>query len=557
MKVLTRIAAAAAGILALAASLAAAQGTPAATRGDIHGRVVNAATKTPLGGATIEATIGGATAPLARALSTANGSFRIPNLGLGRYSIMIRVLGYRPVEVQAVDIVSAAPRTDVGTVALTAAPLELQAVEVIVHREDVQLAPDRNTFVVRDMPSTRGGNALDVLRNVPAVDVDLDNIVSLRGNSGVTVQINGRPSPMKPAQLGNFLSTLPADMVDKIEVIPNPSARDDPTGVAGIINIVLKQEADAGTNGGLLLTGGTTGQVNVGGNLGYDHGPLTFYGSYGFMRDRRPRSESLFRENDYLSPITYLDETGSRVSKPLAHTITSSATYALRKTDELSLDVTYSTRNQAEVNGITYRDLNSARILTGVSDRTTTGQGTESGFEGAFGYKHSFATKGHRLQAEVSADRNTEGGPSSVLSRTLTLDGAPTGTSAFETQNSYEHPHQNVLKIDYVRPLASLLRIETGYKGSMQQFHTTLDTRILDNASGAFVPDTNRINEFTFDEAVNAGYAMMSAQRGKFQLQGGLRAEHASSQFHLTTRGAQYDNSYNSIFPSALVGVQP
>jgi len=83
-------------------------------------------------------------------------------------------------------------------VSLTAAPLELQAAVVTAVRPDVQLAPDRSTFVVRDMPTTRGGSALDVLRNVPAVDVDIDNVVSLRGNSGVIVQINGRPSPMKP-----------------------------------------------------------------------------------------------------------------------------------------------------------------------------------------------------------------------------------------------------------------------------------------------------------------------------------------------------------------------
>jgi outer membrane receptor protein involved in Fe transport len=108
------------------------------------------------------------------------------------------------------------------------------------------------------MPTTRGGTALDVLRNVPSVDVDIDNVVSLRGNTGVVIQINGRPSPLKPAQLGNFLAQLSADMVDRVEVIPNPSARDDPEGVAGIINIVLKQKPDIGTSGGLTLAGGTT-----------------------------------------------------------------------------------------------------------------------------------------------------------------------------------------------------------------------------------------------------------------------------------------------------------
>ena len=176
----------------------AAQVTTPPRRGEIRGVAVNATTKAAIPNANIEVTIAGAATPAGRAVTTADGTFRIQSLALGRYRVLIRALGYRPVEVQAVDIVSASPRTDIGTVALTASAVELQAVEVIVHRQDVLLAPDRNTFVVKDMPTTRGGNALDVLRNVPAVDVDIDNVVSLRGSSGVTIQINGRPSPMKP-----------------------------------------------------------------------------------------------------------------------------------------------------------------------------------------------------------------------------------------------------------------------------------------------------------------------------------------------------------------------
>jgi hypothetical protein len=311
----------------------------------------------------------------------------------------------------------------------------------------VLLAPDRNTYVVKDMPTTRGGNALDVLRNVPAVDVDIDNVVSLRGSSGVTIQINGRPSPMKPAQLGNYLAQLPADMIDKVEIIPNPSARDDPTGTAGIINITLKQKADAGTSGGLTLSGGTTGQVNAGGNFGYERGPLTFYGSYGFLRDRRPRTESIFRQNNYLDPITFLDESGTRLQRPFAHTLTSSVTYALQDEDELSLDIMYSTRDQDDSYGITYRDLNSAGILTGLSERLTTGRGNESSFETALGYKRNFARKGHRLSAEASVVRDAEGGPSDVTARALTLSGAPLGPSALETSTAWEHPRENNVKV--------------------------------------------------------------------------------------------------------------
>ena len=230
-------------LFVLADHSAQAQGAFPQRRGEIRGLVVNAAAKAAIPGATVEVTLAGAETPAGRAVTAANGTFRVIGLALGRYRVFIRALGFRPVEVQAVDIVSASPRTGIGSIAPTVTAIELQAVEVIVNKQDVLLAPDRNTFTVKDMPTTRGGNALDVLKNVPSVDVDIDNIVSLRGNSAVTVQINGRPSPMKPAQLGNYLSQLPADMVAKEEIIPNPSAR-NPTGSAGIINLVMKQKAD-------------------------------------------------------------------------------------------------------------------------------------------------------------------------------------------------------------------------------------------------------------------------------------------------------------------------
>ncbi|MEO8337396.1 MAG: outer membrane beta-barrel family protein [bacterium] len=538
---------------ALSVVLHAVAAVTATAQGVILGRVVNAASRTPIAVAAVDVAIVGATASVARASSSADGTFRIQGLRPGRYRAQIRALGYRPWDIATITITAAAPTVDVGTIALTPAPLELQAVEVTTKRQDVQLAPDRNTYVVRDMPTTKGGNVLDVLRNVPSVDVDIDNVVSLRGNSGVTVQINGRPSPMKPGQLGNFLAQLPADMVDKVEVIPNPSARDDPTGVSGIINIVMRQETDAGTSGGLTLAGGTTGQVNAGGHFGYERGPLSFYGSYGFLRDRRPRSEAIYRENRFAAPLTYLEESVTRLQKPLAHTLTGSAGYKLGPHDDVSLDMLFSTRVQDERFGVFYRDLDAARTITALSDRTTSGTGHESSFETAFGYKHAFAQKGHKLSSELNLVRDREGGPSSVASRDLSLGGTPLGLSAIEDQTSWERPQENYLKVDYTRPLASGVRMETGYKGSLQRFHTTLDTRVLDNALGSFFPDTTRISDFTYDQLVNAAYGVVSAQRGKFQLQGGLRAEHASTQFHLTKRDATFDNGYNSVFPSALV----
>ena len=537
----------------------AAQSTPATTPtanpngGEIRGRVTNGASKTAIGIATVEVTSAGAATPVGRASTGADGSFVVDGLPPGRYRVRIRALGYAPRVLPALDISSSSPNVDVGTVTLSAVAVDLQSVVVAGQRQNVEMSPDRTTYVVRDMPTTRGGTALDVLRNVPSVDVDIDNVVSLRGNSGVIVQLNGRPSPLKPAQLGNFLAQLPADMVDKVEIVPNPSARDDPTGVAGIINLMLKQDADAGTNGGVTLAGGTTGQGNVGGNLGYQRGPLTFYGSYGFLRDRRPRTDAIFRENTFLSPITYLDESGRRMQEPLAHTMTGSAGYKLGKQDDLSLDMMYSTRRQAESYNILYRDLNAARSVTDVSDRHTSGTNHESNFESTLGLKHRFAEKGHKLSSELRLVRDAEGGPGSVAAHTLALDLTPIGTSALETQRGWEHPGENSLKVDYVRPLSSFARVETGYKGSLQRIHTTLDTRVFNATQAAYLPDSTRISDFTYRQVVNAAYGMLDAERGKFQLQAGVRVERATTQFHLNTLNTTYDNPYNSVFPSALI----
>ncbi len=551
MKTLARALVLTAAVLGCFGLPALAQGTPS-PHGEIQGRVVSAAGQTPVSQATVVASAPGSNAAAARATSGADGSFQLTGLRPGRYRLRILAIGHAAKELP-VSITATAPKLDLGTVILTAVAVELQAVQVQGARQDIQLTPDRNTYVVRDMPTTRGGTALDVLRNVPSVDVDIDNIVSLRGNAGVIIQINGRPSPMKSQQLGNFLAQMPAAMVDKVEVVPNPSAREDPTGTAGIINIVLKQEADAGTSGGLTVAGGTTGQANLGANLGWQSGPLTLYGSYGFLRDRRPRSETLYRENLFHDPVTYLDETGSRLQLPYAHTLTGSANYDLTKHDELALDGIYSTRSQQDTYGLIYRDLNSSHTLTSMSDRTTSGHGHESNLEGTLGYRHSFPGKAHKLTSELRFVRDEEGGPGTVLARTLALDGTPNGTTAQEQQAAWEHPREGSFKADYVRPLSKRLRLETGYKGSFTRFHTTLNTLVFDPAQAVYRPDSSRISDFTYRQFINAGYLILDAQLGQFLLQGGVRVERATTHFHLATSDSTYDNPYNSVFPSGLI----
>ncbi|MEP6508573.1 MAG: outer membrane beta-barrel family protein, partial [Gemmatimonadales bacterium] len=181
------------------------------------------------------------------------------------------------------------------------------------------------------------------------------------------------------------------------------------------------------------------------------------------------------------------------------------------------------------------------------------GKGHESNFESTLGYKHSFVQKGHKLSSEFRVVKDGEGGPNNIASHTLGFDLTPISTTALESRTTEEHPSENSLKLDYVRPLSSFMRLETGYKGSLSQIHTTLDTRLFNAATSAYLPDTTRISDFTYRQLVNAAYGLLVAASPKFQMQGGVRVERAATRFHLNTSNATFENQYNSIFPSALV----
>src|SRR5689334_8270872 len=256
-----------------------------ATSGEIRGRLTATGSSQPIVSGSVAARRDGDTAFTAGARPDSTGSFRVEGLRAGRYTIRVRALGYTPLVRAGVVVSAEHPIVDLGTLNLGVVATELAAQQVTAEREDVVLAPDRNSYWTKNMTAASGGTAIDVLRNVPSVEVDASNQVSLRGNQNVVVQINGRASPLKGDQLGNFLAQLPASIVKNVEVATNPSAKNDPEGTAGIINIVLNQEADLGLGGSVTMGGGTTGQANFSGNIGRQSGPLTLFLSYGLFHN--------------------------------------------------------------------------------------------------------------------------------------------------------------------------------------------------------------------------------------------------------------------------------
>ena len=181
------------------------------------------------------------------------------------------------------------------------------------------LSPDRNVYSTKNMTTAAGGTAIDVLRNIPLVEVDQTNKVSLRNNSNVVVQINGRSSPLKGEQLGIFLAQLPANMVKTVEVATNPSAKDDPEGTAGIINIILKQDVELGLSGGLNAGTASTGQVNTSGNIGKQQGKFTGFISGSVYRDSRNSYGTISRTNLAIPTPAFIETSRHRRTTSSEH----------------------------------------------------------------------------------------------------------------------------------------------------------------------------------------------------------------------------------------------
>ena len=192
--------------------------------GQLLGTVLSAANGQPIASASVMVRSAADSALAAGALTRADGTFRVAGLRAGRYIVLVRSLGFAPISRAGVVVTEASPTVDLGRLELATVATRLAGVSVQAERDPTTLAPDRNSYTVKDMPATSGGTAVDVLRNVPSVEVDGDNKVSLRGNGNVVVQLNGRASPMRGEQLGNFLAQLPASSILRVEVASNPSA---------------------------------------------------------------------------------------------------------------------------------------------------------------------------------------------------------------------------------------------------------------------------------------------------------------------------------------------
>ncbi|CAN5858883.1 TonB-dependent receptor [soil metagenome] len=522
---------------------------PPAGPGEVRGVVVDGESQAAIGSATIEVFNGGA-ALVAGAIANGNGAFRIEGLPPGTYRVKVTMIGYTAHTTAEVTITAAEPRANLGSVRLARSAIVLESVEVNAESQ-VVIAPDRNIYRARDI-APAAATATDVLESVPSVHVDADGKLSLRGNENLVVQINGRPTPIRGAQLAAYLRQLPASTLERVEVIPNPSARQDPEGMAGIVNIVLKQTVDLGRSGGITLAGATTGRLAGSGNFGYQVGSITLFTTYGYSTDERAITGINYRTRlgAQGAPVWFTQQDIEGTNTNRGHNLSVNLENRLNARDAVFLTGMFNARRGSDNSLSEYRELDGGRTLMDRYDRTRGTRMKNGMLDGTVGFRSLFKPQQHELTAELRLSRQDDTDRTTLWRFPLAgvdgVDGELNDTDALTKQLTAQ--------LDYMRMLGTATKLETGYRGNARWLDRGYAV-VTDATGGGTWTPSDLSNDLKLDEQVHAVYGVVSRNAGRLQLQAGLRAEHAHRDFALAD-GDEYPFTYRSLFPSGLVSMK-
>jgi len=528
-----------------------AQGAPAGAQQqapsfEIRGKITDTTGK-PIPRAAVSLRPKGAQIVVAGAIARDDGSFVVQNLRPGTYNIRVVYIGYAPV-IQDITLKPDAPVLNLGVAKLAPLTQVLEAVTVKEEQATVVTEPDRSAYKAKDV-APAAQNASEVLEHTPSVQVDADGKVSLRGNENVVVQINGRPTPLRGPQLASFLKSLPANTVDRIEVIPNPSAKYDPEGMAGIINVALKSNVDLGLSGGFNTALSTADRYNGAGNLGYQAGPWTTFVSAGIVTDQRDvvgiNDRERYDAANALIGITGQDlvMTPSNAGQNLNATVD----YKLTPRDVLSnaLMINHRTNGENTMTGYTEIDGSGATTDTYARPRVMDARGWMFDYDVAL--KRTLKPREHELSTEFRFNRARDD-DNTTQSRLASPSAIPYTDGKYEINDALTKSLTG--QIDYMKAnTKSRRKLETGWKSNLRWLDRDYDvtTDAAGDGNWAVSPLSNALS---FDEGVHAVYAVASQGVKKWDLQVGLRGEYATRTFQLDASAYPYD--YMSLFPSAV-----
>lgn len=530
-------------------------------QGIVKGKILDRQKSEPLGFVNIKVTEQGSDKFVGGGITDAGGNFNVSGLKDGKYTLSLTFMGYKDVTRQF-EITPTKRDVQFKLLYMAEDAKQLNEVTVTGQRATMKLEVDRKSFDVGQLISNAEQAASDVLDNIPSIEVDNDGNVSLRGNSSVEVWINGKASGLTSDNRAQILQQLPAESIERIEVIDNPSAKFSAEGSAGIINIVLKKDRKAGYYGSVQAGGDTRGGANTSFNVNYNSRLIDTYLNMGY----RHRANTGHMESQQTSD-TY-NQTYDSDSKQRGNNFFTRAGVTLHATtkDDFSLS---GMLMHGGGNSHSYTPYIYTAVANGLNNyqldrlnRSRTGMDMRYG---EFNYRHSFNDK-HFIDFTADLSSWKMNGDNWYQDSTVVV-GIDDVTYSYQYRPQYINNHRKELKLEYENQVTKNFKIEAGYNGNFSRENTPqesyMDNTSFDGTNAS--EDKLFFNRFIYKQDLHAFYTTLSYKFGALSLMGGLRGEYWRVNTESYTWEQEHDASlreqpfkkdYFQLFPSVFMSWQ-
>jgi len=514
----------------------AQQAPPGKNKVKVTGKVFEKVSKQPLEYATISLIAPNDTKVVAGGITNPKGEFEVA-VAPGTYDIKVEFISFKATEIKGKNI---SGDTNLGVVNLSEDAAQLNEVVVRAEKSTVEIKLDKKVYSVGQDMMVKGGTVSDVLDNVPSVSVDTEGNVSLRGSDNIRILIDGRPS--NAINIAEALRQLPADAIDKVEVITNPSARYDAEGGSGLINIILKKGKNQGFNGTFIASGGIPETYGLSGNLNYKTEKLNYFTTLGY--NHRTNEGAGLTNTEYLNADgTYkgfLDEDRDTKRSSDGFNGRAGIEWTVAPNTYWTNAINYQKNSGDTRDLINYYNYDAAHAFTGTSFRLNNGDTGSQNVEYTSNLIKNFNDKGHKLTADLSISKNDDDSNSTI-----------TASPNYNTTLNNQVQKQVLFQADYVLPLGKGSQFEAGYKGSFGDLNNEY---FVTDENGA--KDPNLSNTLEYKENINALYTQYGFKVNKFSYLFGLRWEDTNIHVNLLETNDFNTKKYNNLFPSAFISYE-
>jgi len=533
-----------------------------ASKFEITGTVVDKDAGIPLEYATITITNPNNATDVEGGITDMSGNFNVA-VAPGKYTIKIEYISFEPIILNR----TVTGDLSLGTIQLEFAASSLDEVTVVAETTTVDVRLDKKIYNIGKDLTTAGGTVGDALNNVPSVAVDVEGGISLRGNENVRILINGKPSAIAGFGSTDVLRQLPADAIERVEVITSPSARYDAEGTAGILNIILRKEKTLGFNGSINTSVGNPDLASISANLNLRTEKFNIFNTTGYRYTSSPGNG--FFDTNYLSSET-TDPTYDRIIEDRdiqrlnrGFNTNLGIEYYLTDMSSVTASVFYRNGNDTdETTNLTQSFRDASKVLE--TERVERLKEKDDSYQLSLNYINKFNENGHQLTADFQYE-NSEETQNTRINEDITFDTEDTTPIIGERLFTIEKQKEYLVQADYVLPFSEDWQFEAGYRGSFENEITDFSVNQEQIAnSGNFVLNDTLTNIFDYTENVNAVYTQIGSKFGKLSFLAGLRLENTQLKGKIDSRlteaelqdifgfaiDTDFDNDYLGLFPT-------